>query len=135
METIQRASLIVHNPDLLWCGLSRFGNFSAFYLLFSLYTEQMYFWREWTSVFLKGKHIIYNLLELVCRFWKDEEFLGRKADDKLVGQTKSTRCSSTTTDEKYCKLLLPKYHSFIKGSLSNASNYLAPWGHHKSSSI
>lgn len=84
---------------------------------------------------MKKKYIIYNLLELACIFWRDEEFLGRKADDKTVGQPKSTHCSSTTKDEKKCKLLLPEYQAFIEGWVSNASNYLAPWGHHKSSSI
>lgn len=84
---------------------------------------------------MKEKHIIYNLLELDCIFENVEGFLGKKADDKPVGQTKSTRSSSTTRDEKYWKLLLLKYRNFIKNLLSNASNYLAPWGHHKSSLI
>lgn len=73
----------------------------------------MHLWREWTYVFLKEEHIIYNLLELACIFENVEGFLGKKADDKPVGRTKSTHCSSTTRDEKYCKLLLPKYHNFL----------------------
>lgn len=74
----------------------------------------MHLWREWINVFLKEKHIIYNLLELAGIFEKVEGFLGKKADDKPVDRTKSTQSSSTTRDEKYCKLFLPKYHNFIK---------------------
>lgn len=44
-------------------------------------------------------------------------FLGRKADDKPVGQTKSTHCSSTTVNRKNTN----HYHPVIKALQS--SNY------------
>lgn len=58
----------------------------------------MHLWRERIKVFLKENHIFYNLLELAGIFEKAEGFLGKKADDKPVGRTKSTHSSSTTRD-------------------------------------